>query len=83
MSPSALPFLLAFVAVVQSRPQGPPVVNDVCVNLIPAAGAPHRPQKGHYGYRIETNLALNATSNMYQYTAGQQYTGKDKLLGKR
>ena len=76
----SLSLLVATLAIVRGMPTGPPIGMEaqrisVCSNLVPTTGSPHIAQKGTNGYRVRTNLPLNSTVNMYQYSAGGQYEG--------
>ena len=58
---------------VRSFPGGPPVGQQVCVQMLPGHGP--APQQGNGGFVIDTNLTrIDSTS--YSYTAGQTYSGE-------
>ena len=65
-----------FVEGVQAFPSGPPAASmfdAVCVQMLPAHSGSAQPGSG--GFLIDTDLTLNRNESVYNYTAGQTYTG--------
>lgn len=64
------------IAVVHGRPEGPPTEGtNVCLDLKPSESSPHVMQSGNGGFTISSDVPLNASEEMYSYTAGKTYNG--------